>query len=322
MCSNSAHSRRVLTLGLGKSGPKKYAFNWKTVTFDIGYRAVSWSPWGFTVISTTQFATAGRPNATVFATSMPRHRHTLSVRPDSEGITPMRIHTRTLSLVLASAAPLAQAGVAGAVAVDFGDQGNLTPGNYNNVDHIQNPIFNMVDLNGNGTGYTLTINDTFWPGSNQSGAAVTGGGAAGIPGAASGDNLFGSLTDFGGFTEPTGGFVIGGLDATGATGYDFLFFGSRMNVGDNRETMYTATGSNSGFTLLDTANNTDNVALLTGIRADANGEITISVTAGPNNTNSNGFYYLGYMEMATVPAPAGSALLLGLGALLGPRRRR
>ena len=213
--------------------------------------------------------------------------------------------------------------LAGTVGVDFGDQLNITPGNYNNVDHIQNPIFNMIDTDGMGTGYTMTINDNFWPGSNTSGTAAPGGDAAGLPSQATGDNLFGSLESFGGFLEPTGGFVIGGLDASGQTVYDFLFFGSRMGVSDNRETMYTATGANSDFALLDTANNTDNVALLSGIQADANGEIVISVTAGPNNTNSSGFYYLGYMEFTSNPVPApASAMMLGLGSLVMTRRRR
>jgi hypothetical protein len=222
------------------------------------------------------------------------------------------------ALVLTTVGTAATAGIIG---VDFGDQSNITPGNYNNIDHIQNPVFNLIDTDGNGTGYTLNVTDNFWPGSNQSGAPAGAGDAAGIPSQATADNLFGSLAAFGGFTEPTGGFTIGGLDATGATTYDFMFFGSRMGVSDNRETMYTATGANSDFALLDTANNTSNVTRLTGIQADANGEIVISVTAGPNNTNSFGFYYLGYMEFAAVPAPS-TALLLGLGSLGAMRRRR
>lgn len=222
------------------------------------------------------------------------------------------------ALVLTAAGSIATAGVIG---VDFGDQSNITPGNYNNIDHIQNPVFNLIDTDGNGTGYTLNITDNFWPGSNQSGAPSGSGDAAGIPSQATSDNLFGSLTAFGGFTEPTGGFTIGGLDASGATTYDFMFFGSRMGVSDNRETLYSATGGNNGSALLDTANNTSNVAWLTGISADANGEIVISVTAGPNNTNANGFYYLGYMEFAAVPSPSALALL-GLGAFGAARRRR
>ncbi|MFG0306982.1 MAG: hypothetical protein ACF8Q5_12300 [Phycisphaerales bacterium JB040] len=216
---------------------------------------------------------------------------------------------------------LAGAAHAQTIGIDFGDLGNITPGNYNNVDHLQNPVFNLVDTTGAGTGITLNVTDTFWPGSNQSGTGVPAGDAAGIPASATADNLFGSLTEFGGFTEPTGGITFGGLDATGATTYDFMFFGSRMGVSDNRETLYSLTGANSGSAALDTANNTSDVAWVTGMRADANGEIVLSVTAGENNTNSSGFYYLGYIEIGVVPTPA-SAALLGAGALAASRRRR
>lgn len=231
------------------------------------------------------------------------------------------MNTRTIAF--AACAALVTAASGSVVGVDFGDINNTTPGNYNNVDHVQNPIFNMIDTDGNGTGYTLNVTDAFWPGSNQNGTATPGGDAAGIPTAATADNLFGSLVEFGGFLEPTGGVTIGGLDATGNTAYDFLFFGSRMGVSDNRETMYTATGANSAFALLDTANNTHNVALVSGIIADANGEITISVTAGPNNTNSSGFYYLGYLEFTAVPVPAPASIaLFGLGSFVAIRHRR
>jgi len=225
--------------------------------------------------------------------------------------------------VLTSLAIAALAGAAHAqtVGIDFGDLGNITPGNYNNVDHLQNPIFNLVDTSGAGTGITLNVTDTFWPGSNQSGSGAPGGDAAGIPANATADNLFGSLSEFGGFTEPTGGVTFGGLDASGTTTYDFMFFGSRMGVSDNRETLYELAGANSGSAALDTANNTDNVARIMGMRADSNGEIVLNVTAGENNTNSFGFYYLGYIEIGIVPTPA-SAALLGAGTLCAARRRR
>lgn len=207
------------------------------------------------------------------------------------------------------------------IGIDFGDLNNQTGGNYNNVTHLQNPLFNLVDMNGAGTGITLTVTDSFWPGSNTGGTATPSGDAAGIPASATADNLFGSMISFGGFLEPTGGITFGGLDASGATRYNFLCFGSRMNVTDNRETVYSLEGANAGMAALNTANNTSNVALIDGIRANANGEITLSVTAGANNTSANQFWYLGYVQITVVPAPS-TAALLGLGGLVATRRRR
>lgn len=226
-------------------------------------------------------------------------------------------------ITIVSAATLAAAANASVVQVDFGDLNNPTPGNANNITHLQNPLFNLVDTGGNGTGVGLEVIDTFWPGSNQSGTGTPGGDASNVPSSGSADNLFGSVSEFGGFTEPTGGFLLTGLDASGLTAYDFMFFGSRMNVGDNRWTYYDVEGANGGRDTLNTSNNTDDVAWVRGITADANGEIYIEVGADSANDNSFGFYYIGWMEMTSynVPAPAGLAVL-GLGLVAGIGRRR
>lgn len=207
------------------------------------------------------------------------------------------------------------------IGIDFGDLNNQTGGNYNNVTHLQNPLFNLVDTTGAGTGITLNVTDSFWPGSNTGGTGAPTGDAAGLPASATADNLFGSLIQFGDFLEPTGGVTFGGLDATGATQYNFLFFASRMGVSDNRESVYSLDGANSGMAILNAANNTSNVALIDGIRANANGEITLSITASDNNTSANKFWYLGYVQITVVPAPS-TAALLGLGGLVATRRRR
>ena len=77
--------------------------------------------------------------------------------------------------------------------------------------------------------------------------------------------------------------------------YDFIFYGSRRDVGDNRETVYTVTGNNSGSGSLNTANNSGEVATVTGIAPDDAGNIVIRVSAGPNNTTPERFYYLNTM---------------------------
>lgn len=91
-------------------------------------------------------------------------------------------------------------------------------------------------------------------------------------------------------------FVLSGLDKD--ISYDLCFFGSRTNVGDNRETKFIVEGENKEITYVQTANNTDDVGCANGVKPDANGQITVTVTAGENNTNNVGFYYLGAMRLS------------------------
>ena len=180
---------------------------------------------------------------------------------------------------------------------DFGDIGQQTSGNYNNVTHLQEPVANAIDNTGIGTGITLTVTDAFWPGSNTSGTTSPTGDAALFNAQATRDNLFGSTVDFGGFTEPTGGFTLGGLSTTPGVTYSFTFFAARLGVGDNRETAYAVAGATSATAYLDASNNQSAVTAVSDIAADANGEITVTVSPGPNNNNSSGFYYLGAMQI-------------------------
>ena len=89
-----------------------------------------------------------------------------------------------------------------------------------------------------------------------------------------------------------------GLDNTRT--YDLCFFGSRMDVGDNRETEYTVDGEESTTVLLQTANNSTDIVCAEGVKPDANGEVTITITAGENNDNGFGFYYLNAMKLSPV----------------------
>lgn len=91
-------------------------------------------------------------------------------------------------------------------------------------------------------------------------------------------------------------FVLSGLqqDAT----YNLCFYGSRTGVGDNRETKFIVEGENTETTYVQTANNTDEIGCAEGVRPDENGQITVTVTAGENNNNGSGFYYLGAMRLA------------------------
>lgn len=185
------------------------------------------------------------------------------------------------------------------ILVDFGDVAQTTAGNYNNITHTQGPVPNAIDSTGLATGISITVTDSFWPGSNQNGTtSPTGDAAANFDAQATRDNLFGNTVIFGGFTEPTGGLTLAGLSTDPGVTYTFTFFAGRLGVGDNRETQYDVAGSNSGVAFLNTANNQSEVVAVSNIAADTNGEIVISVGPGPNNTNASGFYYIGAMKIA------------------------
>lgn len=231
---------------------------------------------------------------------------------------------RLTSLVAVAAAAATSSAVSAApMFFDFGEVGQPTGNNYNNVTQAQLPILNALDSTGAGTGVSL-LTSGFNPGSNQNGTTSPAGAAAVFDPQATRDNLFGHTAVFNQPTPlPLGTLSFAGLDGSGNTQYEFVFFGSRTGVTDNRETKYELLGANSGFGLLDTSNNISNVATVSGIIPTAAGELTLLVSPGPNNTNSSGFFYLGAMRVEGSPIPEPASLaLVAAGALLGLRRRR
>lgn len=120
-----------------------------------------------------------------------------------------------------------------------------------------------------------------------------------LPASATGDSLFGNTEPFGGQENVFPAFKLTGLDPNNA--YDLSFYGSR-EAGDNRETRYTATGSNSAFGDLNVASNLDGTITISNIRPNANQEILIEIESGPNNNNGNHFTYLGAMRVDWQPS--------------------
>ena len=122
----------------------------------------------------------------------------------------------------------------------------------------------------------------------------------GFPVEATGDYIYGSNS------QPLVRFMLNGLAPGGS--YDLVFAASRMNIADQRETRYTVIGANTLTTLLEPANNEQNIATVTSALADASGTLTVEVAAGPANNNSSGFFYLNAMSLSGPPQP-GSWLL-------------
>jgi hypothetical protein len=204
---------------------------------------------------------------------------------------------------------------------DFGDSGQITPGNYNNL--IVNPpptlnIPNVIDSFGNGTGVSVLVSG-FFNGSNTQGTTTPTGAAAMFSAQATRDNGFGHAAAFGGNPlTPMGTISMAGLNT--ALTYDFTFFASRMSASDNRETEYAVSGANSGTAFLNASNNVSNVAVVSGISPNSLGEITIQIDPGPNNNNASQFWYIGAMQVQAVPEPGLAGLLVACGCLILRRR--
>ncbi len=150
----------------------------------------------------------------------------------------------------------------------------------------------LYNQQGISTGINLKVHDD-WMNINPTGTTAPDF-QLGISQRSSQDSFFGATGSFNGNTEPTGGFKLRQLDSSKY--YSFSFFASRMNAADNRETTYTVSGSTNQNTSLNASNNTSQKVFIYNIQPNANGEITITATAGINNTNSSGFYYLNALE--------------------------
>ena len=155
-------------------------------------------------------------------------------------------------------------------------------------------IPNLKYMDDSFTGIEATITSRF-NGQNTNGEQTTST-DLNMPSEVSGNSFFGnSKQEWSAMLIEKGVITLSGFQSDDA--YEFCFFGSRTAT-DNRETKYTVIGATTGSASINTASNTENLACISGIAPDANGEIMIEVTAGDNNDNSFGFYYLNAMRIS------------------------
>ncbi len=158
-------------------------------------------------------------------------------------------------------------------------------------------IPNLKDDEGNYTGISLTITERFND-INRNGPATTSTDFD-MPAGVSSDSYYGNSKKlFNNATILQSVVKLGGLDKTKK--YNFCFFASRIDtkVNENRQTKYIVKGQNEDMVLLNAMNNTSNSVCANNIQPNANGEITITVTAGEQNNNANGFYYITALRLS------------------------
>ncbi|WAC19923.1 hypothetical protein OVA24_00840 [Luteolibacter sp. SL250] len=228
-----------------------------------------------------------------------------------------------MSRFLAPFAALALASTAGAavIRVDFGGTANQTTESgvtWNNLTGYAagSNIANLRDTGDGLTGIRLEITGAF-RGVNSGGTTTS----TLFPSDASRDSFFGNTVSTGSFPGTYLGsqLTLSGLNP--AETYSILFYASRTGDSVNRETSYIVADGNGSQTRTLNANNTNGSVAASGLIPDSNGRITINVTSGANNATTEKFFYLGVMEITSVPEPSVALLGAGAAAFLLVRRR-
>ncbi|WP_040281170.1 GDSL-type esterase/lipase family protein [Psychroserpens damuponensis] len=189
-----------------------------------------------------------------------------------------------------------------ALLIDFGSNTNQSSTPWNNLTDpfISGNIINLINKGGNTTAIDISVTDAFNY-FNEDGTTAPGT-SLGLPITATGDSFFGNTTEFIGKTEPTGAVEFSDLNPNNAL--NITIYASRLDyaVPDNKETQYVIEGLTTETLFLDIANNHNNT-VSTSISPKADGTIKITASPGPNNTNINGFFYLGAVVMEYTPQP-------------------
>lgn len=171
------------------------------------------------------------------------------------------------------------------VYIDFGTVVSDVP--WNNIQNFSSgAILGLADEDGTNTGINIEIFDAF---NDQNSSGVTSN-TLGWPSSVSVDAFWGDSGN------STAGLKISNLNKNQK--FDFAFFASRADVTDNRETAYVAKGLSEKTVYLNASGNKSNLAIVEDIQPDADGIITITIKAGPNNNNSSRYYYLNALVIA------------------------
>ena len=162
------------------------------------------------------------------------------------------------------------------------------PPGWNTVSFNAQNSAELVQTNGYETDVTCTVITRM--NSLNTGGAADPAGAAAVFTPAGSNNAYGNVNPFGAYSNLYALARFSGLDVKRR--YTFMFFASRMGATDNRETLYTVTGATAGTAVLDAANNSSQVALVSDIQPLPDGTVDLRVEPGPNNTSTSLFYHL------------------------------
>ncbi|GAB4237984.1 MAG: hypothetical protein Tsb0034_13400 [Ekhidna sp.] len=162
--------------------------------------------------------------------------------------------------------------------------------NFLGVPNAGTTISNLLDTEGNNTGISIEILDT-WDGGNTNGM-VTGNDSGVYPD----DVMENYFADNGNAPHQ---FKISGLSSNKI--YNLTFFGSRANISTDRFSIYSSNGTSVS---LNVRNNSSETVSINGLVPDANGEIIFDVTKNGSWKYLNALVINSYEEPLFPPAPS------------------
>ena len=174
------------------------------------------------------------------------------------------------------------------IKIDLGDPANTCPSPWNNLsDPSVGTISDCLNTKGENTGISIAVTDDF---KGYVGYGEAANDSLNLTDEATTDSFWGRNKD-----NATGGLTFSNLDPSNT--YSFAFFGCRYDVPENRETQFDVVGNSQGTAALNVSNNVDYMTRVNNISPKADGTITITVSAGPNNELADPTFYVGAIEM-------------------------
>lgn len=224
----------------------------------------------------------------------------------------MKVRTAIVALTALALPVLASAEI---INIDFGNVNLTTPGNWNNStgDNYASSL-SLIDSTGAATdismAYTSTLAGTF--GGNFVTYATVGDFDP-FPSTATSDIFWARSagTEVEGVTMTFSGFDVGST-------YSFEIYAARPGVAGVRNQVFTVTGAASSQVTYDvlSSDETGATALFSSVAPNASGIITVNVNSATDGTNTNGYFYMGAMQITSaVPEPSTYAAFAGLAAL-------
>lgn len=180
----------------------------------------------------------------------------------------------------------------GSILLNFGT--DVAPAGWNGLTgFMPGASVALKNSTNNYTGIGVTVVERF-NGANKSGETATTT-DFNMPSGVSSSAFFGNTKAFGGLIIPQSVIKVTGLNKDKK--YNFCYFGSRNSSTDNRETKFTTTGANEVIVNQNTSNNKTIISCADGVQPNSKGEVVITITAGANNNNSSGFFYVNAMRI-------------------------